>query len=134
MKDVGQRLMTIQKFHSFIEENLDELYENRNHNIIHILLNDGCIPQLKEGMLGHNVMEGHSYFKGKEKIMKSKTQVVAMPSSSNASPPRLQLQGGRTPSSSVDRRKPAGGGGGGGDSFLNRSVLQSKETLSNISK
>jgi len=42
IKDIGQRLITIKKLENFIEENLDYLYENRNHNVIHLLI-DGIV-------------------------------------------------------------------------------------------
>ena len=37
IKDIGQRMLTVRKLEAFIDRNLDELYENRNKNVINLL-------------------------------------------------------------------------------------------------
>lgn len=37
IKDIGQRMLTLRKLEAFIDEHLDELYENRNKNVINLL-------------------------------------------------------------------------------------------------
>lgn len=38
IKDIGQRMITMQKLESFINNNIDFLYENRNKGVINLLL------------------------------------------------------------------------------------------------